>query len=177
MATTTLAPVNQQPPYPTHSAERPCLRCDGEGFVYYPVPGGRWNRYIGTWEPDERPGECPECDGACLVPVERCDRCGLTEVDSGETAWDECQCSEDDLIAWEAGDRQPEVMTAAEHVAEYLRSHYTGGGTIYQPVHRSESAWAERMNLVADELREHATGQAERQLADRLEAMAERVAA
>ena len=47
-----------------------CPECDGEGYVYREVPGGAWNTYYGTWEPDEKEVECETCNGDGRVEAE-----------------------------------------------------------------------------------------------------------
>ena len=41
--------------------ECPC--CDGEGTIEVEVSGGRWDRSVGGFYPDEVTKTCPKCHG------------------------------------------------------------------------------------------------------------------
>lgn len=53
-----------------------CPECDGEKVFMVDIAGGRWNSYIGTWEPDEREEPCERCNALGTVTRTRCARCG-----------------------------------------------------------------------------------------------------
>lgn len=112
----------------------PCPHCGGEGEYEAEVLGGRWNSYIGTWEPDVYLVPCEECGASGIAEVDRCDRCGLVTEDGdwgstrSDAPWDRCECSEEVLNVWEEYAQGPEVTQAASDVLEYLQTHYPSGG-------------------------------------------------
>lgn len=48
-------------------AEVECVDCE-EGWAQVPIPGGSWNSYVGTWEPDYRREPCDTCGGTGIIP-------------------------------------------------------------------------------------------------------------
>jgi hypothetical protein len=95
--------LDEDDPRFTITAHEPCHACEGEGHVMVEVRGGRWNSYIGTWEPDERPEECIECDGRKTFDRTRCAACGRIHEEydqwglrKGEEG---CECDPADVVA------------------------------------------------------------------------------
>lgn len=85
-----------------------CPACEGEGHIAREVRGGRWNSYVGTWEPDEVVHVCDTCEAAGVITVRRCAACGCVEQDdeNGLHLLDRreafCECDEDALDAFRA---------------------------------------------------------------------------
>jgi len=70
-----------------------CPACDGERVSMHDVPGGRWNSYIGTWEPDEVEEPCERCEATGMVTRTRCARCGeLHDTDEWGVMATEASC-------------------------------------------------------------------------------------
>lgn len=98
-----------------------CPDCGGEGRVFQEVSGGRWNSYIGTWEPDEYEVPCETCGGdpdvgpsrfrtnfgTGTIRVERCGFCGHpTEGNWSDHGEGYCECDEDTLLIEHNADNQ-----------------------------------------------------------------------
>ena len=166
--------TNPPTAFPTHPTDRACRECDGEGQIEVQDPGPYSRDAI---EPTWSLSKCEECHGSGVVTVERCDRCGLAEVGSGEHAWDSCRCSGEELGAWMIGNRAPVVWIAALHVATYLLTRHPDGGTVHHP--GGQQTFRSRVAVVARELRDLGNaardhrGSAERRLAAALTLVAE----
>lgn len=120
------APVTYTPDLdaPSITTRERCLECDGEGHVMVEKQGGTWNTHIGTWEPDEYQVDCDVCDRTGFVTATRCPRCGLLhdndeaygpDVTSRDPLLKRCDCTPDELEAWEARMRSIEQHVLAMH--------------------------------------------------------------
>lgn len=110
--------------FPVHEYEAPCPYCE-DGIRYAEVPGGRWNSYIGTWEPDEYKVECGECDGTGKMWVERCLVCGKANEFQATFGDDEgigvCRCEEEEMLT--NFDRAHEVIDYTKKLIEEAPVH------------------------------------------------------